>query len=188
MRRLLLAFLLLVAAVGNFLFAQGNPEAAYRTVPITLSMEAGSGQFHARPEGGEVHHAGIGYLDPYGPAFYTCGLNYPEAKRFPMPDYFTQSFHQAYETDGFIFCIYTVKDGSIYAYDSVAGRVFTSSEGRKDEVVNVVVGGTGAFEGATGLWVGLTQGQGKVSEVTPGRKLPESILKLMNGYVRLPVK
>jgi hypothetical protein len=50
----------------------------------------------------------------------------------------------------------------------------------------VIVGGTGAFQGATGLWVGLTQGQGKVSEVAPGRKLPESILKLMNGYVRVP--
>jgi len=192
MCRLPFVFLFAVAVAaagsGRYLFAQDNPEAVYRTVPITMSMEAGSGQFHARAEGGEVHHAGIGYLDPWGPASYTCGLNYPEAKRFPMPDYFTPFFHKAYETDGFIFCIYTVKDGSFYVYDSVAGRISTSSEGRKDEIVNIVVGGTGAFENATGLWVGITQGQGKVSEVAPGRKLPESILKLMSGYVRLPVK
>ena len=185
---LFLLLLLLSAQKAALLVAQENPEAAWRTFPITLSMEAGSGQFHARPEGGQVHHAGIGYLDPWGPASYSCGLEYPEAKRFPMPDYFTPSFHKAYETDGFIFCVYTVKEGSIYAWDSIAGRVSTSSEGRKDEIVSVIVGGTGAFEGATGLWVGLTQGQGKVTEVAPGRKLPESILKLMNGYLRLPAK
>lgn len=63
------------------------------------------------------------------------------------------------------------------------------SDGSGDPIHgDMVVGGTGAFEGATGIWVGLTQGQGKVSEVAPGRKLPQSILKLMNGYVRLPVK
>jgi hypothetical protein len=188
MHRLVFGILLVAAVVGagKCLIAQDQPQANYRTVPITITMEAGSGQFHARPEGGEVHHAGIGYLDPYGPASYSCGLNYPEAKRFPAPDYFTPSFHKAYEIDGFIFCVYTVKDGSLYAYDGVAGRISTTSEARKDEIVNIIVGGTGAFQGATGLWVGQTQGQGKVSEVAPGRKLPESILKLMNGYVRLP--
>lgn len=181
-------FMVVAIRNGRVLVAEENPEAAWRTVPITLSMEAGSGQFHARPEGGEVHHAGIGYLEPWGPATYSCGLEYPEAKKFPMPDYFTPSFHKAYETDGFIFCVYTVKEGSIYAWDSIAGRVSTTTEGRKDEIVNVIVGGTGAFQGATGLWVGMTQGQGKVTEVAPGRKLPESILKLMNGYVRMPAK
>ena len=191
MRRLWLVLLLIGtgALLRGSLFAQTTPETAFRTVPVTLSMEAGSGEFQkARPEGGEVHHSGIGYLDPFGTASYTCGLNYPEAKRFPMPDFFTPSFHKAYDTDGFIFCVYTVKEGSIYAYDSVAGRVSTTTDGRKDEILNVIVGGTGAFEGATGIWVGLTQGQGKVSEVAPGRKLPQSILKLMNGYVRVPVK
>ncbi len=90
--------LLLIAGFRNgmVLVAQENYENAWRTVPITLSMEAGSGQFHARPEGGEVHHAGIGYLEPWGPATYSCGLEYPEAKRFPMPDYFTANFHKAY--------------------------------------------------------------------------------------------
>lgn len=190
MRRLLLVLILVVAAefYVSLLSAQDNSKVVFQTVPITLSMEAGSGLFHSRPEGGEVHHAGIGYLDPYGPATYSCGVNYPEEKRFSSPDFFTPSFHKAYETDGFIFCVYTVKDGSIYAYDSVAGRVSTSPEGRKDEIVNVIVGGTGVFEGAVGLWVGLTQGQGKVAEVAPGRMLPQSILKLMSGYVRMPVK
>jgi hypothetical protein len=191
MRRLLFVLsLIAVAGLGaKSLPAEEDPSAAYKTVPITLSMEAGSGEFVShRPEGGEVHHSGIGYLEPYGPASYTCGLNYPEAKRFPFPDYFTPSFHKAYEVDGFIFCVYVVKEGSIYTYDSIAGRVATYSDGRKDELVNFVVGGTGAFEGATGIWVGQTPGRGKVTEVAPGRKLPESILKLMNGYIRMPLK
>jgi hypothetical protein len=173
---------------GGLLVAEEKPEIVFKTVPITLSMQAGSEEFHARAEGGEVHHSGLGYLDPYGPASYSCGINYPEAKQYPFPDYFTLSFHKAYDTDGFIFCAYTVKEGSIYAYDAIAGRVSTTAEGRKDEIVNVIVGGTGAFKDAVGLWVGITQGTGKVTEVAPGRKLPQSILKLMSGYVRVPAK
>lgn len=191
MRRLLLAVLSIVAVTfgAGSLSAEENPKTVFKTIPVTLSMEAGSGEFvSSRPEGGKVHHSGIGYLDPYGPASYTCGIDYPEAKRFPYPDFFTKSFNDAYDSDGYIFCVYTVQEGAIYTYDSIAGRVSTTTEGRKDEIVNVIVGGSGAFEGATGLWVGLTQGQGKVSEVAPGRKLPQSILKLMNGYVRVPVK
>jgi hypothetical protein len=189
--RNLLFVLIGLAALQTYavhLKAEDTSESIYRTVPVTLSMEAGSGEFVARPEGGEVHHAGIGYLEPYGPASYSCGLNYPEAKLYPFPDYFTSSFHKAYETDGFIFCVYTVKEGSIYAYDSIAGRISTSTDGRKDELINVIVGGTGEFKGAVGLWVGCAQGRGKVTEVAPGRKLPQSILKLMSGYVRMPVK
>lgn len=173
---------------GVLLFSQDKSQPAYHTIPITLSMEAGSGEYHARPEGGAVHHSGIGYLEPFGPAVYSCGLDYPEQKQFPMPDFFTQTWHKAYETDGILFCVYTVKGGSIYAYDSIAGNLSDLPTDHRDELINVIVGGTGDFAGAVGLWVGHAQGQGKVTEVIPGRKLPQSILKLMDGYVRLPAK
>jgi hypothetical protein len=168
--------------------AETAPQPQYKTTPIVLSLEAGSGEFRARPEGGEAHHSGIGYIDPLGQASYSCGLNYPEQKQFSAPDFFTLSWHKAYETDGILFCVYTLKDGNIYTYDSIAGGISDGADGHKDELINVVVGGTGAYRNAVGLWVGRAQGAGEVTAVTPTRKLPQSILKLMDGYIRIPVE
>jgi hypothetical protein len=158
----------------------------YKTTPISMALEAGSGEFRNRPEGGEVHHSGIGYIDPFGRASYSCGLSYPEQKTFPYPEFFTPEWHKAYESDGILFCVYTLQDGNIYTYDSIAGSAEVRPGEYKDEIINVVVGGTGAYKNAVGLWVGHTQGAGEITAVNPTRKLPRSILKLMDGYIRVP--
>jgi hypothetical protein len=166
--------------------AQNSSTPQFKTTPLVLSLEAGSGEYRARPEGGEVHHSGIGYIDPLGHASYSCGLNYPEQKQFPYPDFFTATWHKSYETDGILFCVYTLKDGTIYAYDSIAGGLDVDKDEHKDELLNVIVGGTGSYHDAVGILVGRAQGAGEVSSVTPTRKLPRSILKLMDGYIRIP--
>ena len=52
-----------------------------------------------------------------------------------------------------------------------------------DYLINVIVGGTGAFEGATGVLLGVTPGRGPNQDTGYGVALPDSILKLMRGYV-----
>jgi hypothetical protein len=95
---------------------------------------------------------------------------------------------KTYETD--LFCIYMLKDGNIYAYDGVVGNLEPADgdDGKMDYLVNVIVGGTGAYEGATGMLLGRTPGKGKSTQVAEELSLPVSILKLMEGYIRIPVK
>ena len=81
-------------------------------------------------------------------------------------------------------------DGNIFAYDGIVGNYepFTRGTTEKiDELINVIVGGTGAYEGANGMLLGHAQGRGPTAEVAPGMSLPRSLLKIMEGYINVVV-
>ena len=166
-----------------------SEDANFKIIPISMEMEAGADKFKQWPGGEMTVHAGIGWIHPFGRGEYVAGKGYPEAERHPMPSYFNEEWMKTYKTD--LFCIYMLKDGNIYAYDGVVGNLepeVAEDDGKMDYLINVIVGGTGAYEGATGILVGRTPGKGKGKDVGGGMKLPVSILKLMDGYIRIPVK
>lgn len=173
-----------LAAIASPLAAQ---EAAPTITPIDMRLEAGAAFYDPWPSGTTIH-SGVGYIDPYGAVDYWCGVDYAEAATFP--DRLEQNAELlANSRDGNpLFCIYRADAGDIYVLDVLIGSI-QRREGsieRVDAVVNVVLGGTGDFAGASGVWVGTTSGRGEGSEVAPGISLPDSILKLMEGYVRVP--
>ncbi|MGC3981721.1 MAG: hypothetical protein QM808_10700 [Steroidobacteraceae bacterium] len=161
-------------------------ETTKTNTPITMQMEAGFSFF--RPwSSGLTYHSGIGYLKPYGAAEYYCGTGYKEAASIslsqPVKDWLLQ---HADDTNP-LFCIYRVSDGDIYTYDVLVGSV-SLNEARNehvDQVLNVVLGGTGKFKNASGFWVGTTSGRGQLKAIRPEWSLPDSILKLMEGYIRM---
>jgi hypothetical protein len=165
-------------------------EAPYKLIQITMEMEAGAAQYYAWPGGGKTIHAGIGWLHPFGRGEYVAGMGYPEAETYPAPSYFNEEWNSIYGTR--LFCIYRLKDGDIYAYDGIVGNLEPEledgSDGRIDYLINVIVGGTGAYEGATGMLLGRTPGRGANTDVADGVSLPVSILKLMEGYIKIPEK
>jgi hypothetical protein len=166
-------------------------EIKYKTIPITMMMEAGAALYEKWPGGEMTRHTGIGWIDPFGRAEYTAGLGYSEAKDYPIPSYFNQEWIKIYgETK--LFCIYMLKDGNIYAYDGIVGNIEpldkNADDGKMDYLINVIVGGTGAYEGATGMLLGKTPGRGESTEVIKNYSLPVSILKLMQGYIKIPIK
>ena len=153
---------------------------------IEMQLEAGSGFYDAWPSGTTIH-SGVGYIRPYGSADYWCGVDYDEEALFPSA---REDMHWLLENSrdsNPLFCIYRLEGGDLHVLDVLVGTI-SRGEGfeKVDTIVNVVVGGTGEFEGASGVWVGTTSGRGEASEVAPGRSLPASILKLMQGYVRVP--
>lgn len=165
--------------------AASSAEKPSTTLRVSITFEAGAAQYQQRPGGGETMHRGIGYIDPYGRASYYCGKGYAEEKQFPFPDYFTKTWLATYvELDGPLFCEYRLVDGSgsLFVYDSIVGNVIPADPAtgeRVDQLLNVVVG-------ASGIWTGYAKGRGMVREAAPGQELPESILKLMEGYIKLP--
>ena len=165
-------------------------KATYKVVPITMEMEAGAAQYKQWPGGQKTIHAGIGWIEPFGRSEYVAGRGYPEQTKFPKPSWFNEEFKSLYDDSPDLFCIYMLKDGNIYAYDGVVGTLdpATNDDGKMDYLVNVIVGGTGAYDGATGMLLGKTPGRGRSTEVGDGVKLPVSILKLMSGYIRIPMK
>jgi hypothetical protein len=170
--------------------AQSIDKVTYKTIPIRMEMEAGAAQYREWPGGERTIHAGIGWLHPFGRGEYVAGMGYPEAKDYPMPSYFNEEWMNIYGTR--LFCIYMLKDGNIYAYDGVVGNLEPYDEevddGKMDYLINVIVGGTGAYEGATGMLLGRTPGKGKNTKISDGISLPVSILKLMDGYIKIPLK
>lgn len=164
--------------------------AKYKVIPITMEMEAGAALYKEWPGGGKTIHAGIGWIRPLGRSEYVAGLDFPETKKFPAPSYFNDEFMATYGAK--LFCIYRLADGEIYAYDGIVGNLEPENkkldDGKEDYLINVIVGGTGAYEGATGMLLGRTPGRGHSTEVAKDVKLPVSILKLMSGYIRLPKK
>lgn len=165
-------------------------EAPYTLIPITMQMEAGAAQYEAWPGGGKTIHAGIGWILPFGRSEYVAGMGYPEAEAYPMPSYFNDEFMSTYNAR--LFCIYHLADGDIYTYDGITGNykpeLTDGDDGKMDYLINVIVGGTGAYEGATGMLLGMTPGRGASTEVSEGISLPVSILKLMEGYIKIPEK
>ncbi len=180
-----------LAVAMTLSIAVAAPSAAqdseFSITTIEMQLEAGSAFYDAWPSGTTIH-SGVGYIRPYGAADYWCGVNYEEAQAYP--DRLAQNAELlAHSRDGNpLFCIYRMEQGDIYALDVLVGNVERTGKGieRLDTVVNVVLGGSGAFAGASGIWVGTTAGRGEGSEVAEGITLPASILKLMDGYVRVP--
>lgn len=68
--------------------------------------------------------------------------------------------------------------------------VYNSEYTRQDVLVNVVVGGTGRYEGARGLLIGTAEGGGVTKvcgKMMDGSdlELPETIMKDLSGYIRI---
>ena len=170
-----------------------------------MNYHAGYNVYKEWPNGGMTIHAGIGWFHPFGPSEYYGMANIPgnfceESKQFPLENYFTEDWMKNFETD--LFCIYRMPDGDIYAWDgmfAVRGLdpnkcvVYNSEYTRQDVLVNVIVGGTGRYEGVRGLLIGTAEGGGptKVCGKMPDGsdlELPETIMKDLSGYIRFPEK
>jgi len=170
-----------------------------------MNYHAGYNVYKEWPNGGMTIHAGIGWFHPFGPSEYYGMANIPgnfceESKQFPLENYFTEDWMKNFETD--LFCIYRMPDGDIYAWDgmfAVRGLdpnkcvVYNSEYTRQDVLVNVIVGGTGKYEGVRGLLIGTAEGGGptKVCGKMPDGsdlELPETIMKDLSGYIRFPEK
>jgi hypothetical protein len=128
----------------------------------------------------------MGFMDPFGKVEYFCGRDFPEAKSVLLPEWGKGFFTQFTGRADPLFCIYTVKDGSFYVYDSVPGTLWREGESGRDLIMNIVVDGTGPYKGATGIWLGRTEGTGGRTEVTPGRMGSLVLLKIMDGFVKMP--
>ncbi len=160
----------------------------YDVVPVTMSMQAGYNELQQYTSGKTIH-SGEGYIDPFGVGTYTAGINYNEAAKFPIDQYFSAWWMQNFSTG--LFCIYQMKDGNIYAWDGILGRVDTDlgdgTTNQEDALVNIIVGGTGAYEGVTGILVGHTPSSGDRAVKEDGSTgLPQALFKLMEGYIKIP--
>lgn len=172
---------------------------------VRMNYHAGYNVYKEWPNGGMTIHAGIGWFHPFGPSEYYGMANIPgnwceEAKQFPLENYFTEDWMKNFETD--LFCIYRMPDGDIYAWDgmfAVRGLdahkciKYNSEYTRQDVLVNVIVGGTGRYEGVRGLLIGTAEGGGKTEvcgKMPDGSdlELPETIMKDLSGYIRFPEK
>lgn len=158
---------------------------AYTTFPLTMTYEAGAYQYKTWTAG-KVIHAGIGWLEPFGRSEYVAGMGFPEAQQYPKPDFMNATWMSMFPTS--LFCIYMLDDGWIFAYDGVMGNLHPveNDDGKMDQLVNVIVGGTGKYAGCNGMLVGRTPGRGASTDVGGGLMLPVSILKLMEGYINIP--
>jgi len=172
-------------------------ESETNTIPISMQMQAGSQVYEPWPGSIFTIHNGEGYIEPFGAATYSCGVGYPEQAEADLvkPAFLNDpSWSEPYDTG--LFCVYTMEDesGSIWVYDGVMGNLkpsgFDGVDGNKmDQLLNVVVGGTGDYEGATGIWVGHTEGWGEMSVpvgAPPWLSLPKSLFKILNGYITIP--
>ena len=182
-----------------------TPKESGTVFQVRMNYHAGYNVYKEWPNGGMTIHSGIGWFHPFGPSEYFGMASIPdnwceEAKQFPLEDYFTEDWKKQYETD--LFCIYRLPDGDIYAWDGIfacrgvdAHKCigFNSELTRQDVLINVIVGGTGRYEGARGLMIGTAEGagEGKVCGKWPDGKdleLPETIMKDLSGYIRIPEK
>lgn len=172
---------------------------------VRMNYHAGYDQYKKWPNGGLTIHAGIGWFHPFGPSEY-YGMACPpdcmceEAKAFPVEAFFTEDWMKNFQTD--LFCIYRMEDGDIYAWDGIfavrgldAGKCvrYNSEYTRQDVLLNVIVGGTGKYEGARGIMVGTAEGGGDtkiVGKMPDGSplELPATIMKDLAGYIRIHEK
>lgn len=170
-----------------------------KTIPISFEMEAGAAwydQFEPNqtppPKLVRTVHSGEGSIQPFGPARYWAGIGYSIADNYPQPSYMNDAWKSQITSTG-LFCIYRLDDGrgEFYAYDGIVKGLqsVANDDGKMDYLINVIVGGTGIFEGATGVLLGATPGRGPITpEGELGAGLPTNILKIMSGYVNINIK
>ena len=181
-RPALMALACVVAMTGS-----ARAQDAAVITPVDVQLEAGSGFYQPWPSGQTIH-AGVGYIQPFGAADYWCGTGYGEAAAYPdARQAMAWLLPHAIDSNP-LFCIYRLPQGDLHVFDVLVGTIERSGSGieKVDSVVNMVVGGTGEFARASGVWVGTTSGRGETTEVGGGIRLPASILKLMQGYVQVP--
>ena len=165
------------------------------TYQVRMAYEAGFDLLKPWPCEGMTVHAGIGWFHPFGRSeYYAIAGDCPEKEAFPIEKYFTEDWMDVYDTA--LFCIYRMKDGDIYAYDGIFCQRGLGDEGvpnktlqlRRDILTNVIVGGTGKYEGARGIMLGTAEGSGwsKVCNEEIGQTLPQALLKCLEGYIKIP--
>jgi len=170
------------------------PSRDYVVVPVSMYMQAGYEQWQKWPAGDVTVHSGEGYLDPFGVGTYTMGIGYPEQTAAFMPNVWYSDWWISAFCGG-SFCMYQLADGDIYCLDGVYGKIEVNALdtavspdynfGREDALINLIVGGTGAYEGATGIMLGHTPSTG--SQQTAGvMMLPQALFKILQGYIRIP--
>ena len=168
-------------------------EKKFETFKVRMAFQAGYAQ-HKPWTSGTTQHRGIGYFHPFGQCEYYMGIDFAEEKDYVFSDYFTQKFEDTI-CEGMGFAVYCLPDGNIYCLDSVFGTLFggtwddtSVASFRNDVLLNVVVGGTGRYEGAGGLLMGTAEGSGDAKNVMEDYCVPEGLLKLLEGYIKIPVK
>jgi len=167
----------------------------YKVYEVRMAYQAGHAQWKKWPCEGDTVHAGIGWFHPFGKShYYAIAGECEEKKAFPIEKYFTEDWMEVFDTS--LFCIYRLEDGDIYAYD---GIFCVRGEGdeeipddssfiRRDILTNVIVGGTGRYEGARGIMIGTAEGSGEVKKLSDDLILPEGLLKCLTGYIKIPIK
>jgi hypothetical protein len=160
----------------------------YNLVPMNMEMEAGFQFYQPSPDfGGLTIHSGIGWLEPFGRAQYWAGM-YPAAVSTLRPDFMNDASWKSMFGGTDLFCVYRFNaNDAFYAWDGIMGNIqpVWNDDGKIDCLINVVCGGTGAFKNASGLFIGYTPGRGRTQVTSTQIGLPLSILKLMEGYIRL---
>lgn len=191
------ALLMLASLCASQVWAQGAagngqgggqppPGPTAKTYEMVLQINAGADVFAKWPSGGETWHHGIGFADPFGTIEYYCGKEFPEAKQHPLPEWAKGLFTALTGRADPLFCIYRTKDGEFYVYDSVPGTLQRGDNYGRDLIFNVVIDGSGAYKGATGVWIGRTEGVDPSKQVSETRKGKITLLKIMSGYVKVP--
>lgn len=165
----------------------------FETFEVRMAFQAGYAQYQPWTSG-NTHHRGIGYFHPFGQCVYYMGDDFDEGADYHFSDYFTDKFEKDF--CGMGFAIYRLPDGDIFCQDGVFGTLIPGTETkdaskpsfRNDVLLNVVIGGTGRYEGARGLLMGTTEGSGSAQNVREDWCIPEGLLKLLHGYIKIPVK
>lgn len=168
----------------------------YKCFNVHMCYQAGYAQMEEWTSG-HTEHGGVGWFHPFGPSRYYCGTEFKEAEAFPLDDYFSEYWKEVYDTS--LFCVYQLEDGNIYARDGIFCVRGKSSNVEipldsdpdcmyRNVLVNVIVGGSGAYEGAVGLMIGTTEGSGKLGPTPDGGMLPEALIKDLTGWIKVPLE
>ncbi len=183
---------------------QYSSDEDYTTYYVDMCMQAGYQFYNANTSGMMTIHAGVGYIDPLGEGYYYAGIGFDESEENAEDIYVSDWMDANWGCS--LFCVYSLPDGDIYTWDGIYGanakdmanymtegedpyytedEVNGSMATRGDALINVVVGGTGAYKGASGILIGCTSGGGTYDTVD-GMTLPQSLFKLMSGYIKVP--
>lgn len=164
----------------------------YTMVPLTLRMQAGSLEDYNKAG------SGIGTLLPFNAQAITVDyIDCPAAANYDVRDYVNDNFLAAYGEPEFM--TFHVNDGvaagDVYAYKFTYGTLLDETSdfahsGTEEAVFILMVDGTGAFEGITGMLGGVDvtadpEGWG-IAEY--GNDLPLSHQTWAEGYMKVPAQ